>query len=110
MIYALIEPSIYMIASILPTTRHLYRRIHGKVRQASQLRNSKSGGSAEHGNTSTRPAELQHIETGDLSSHSIGRHVDIFQTHTDSSQEELTMGEWYQNEHKRNPARLRGPR
>jgi hypothetical protein len=110
MIYALIEPSIYMIASILPTTRHLYRRIHGKVRQASQLRSSKSGGSVEHGNASTQPAELQHIENSNPSNRGINRHVDIFQTHTDSSQEELTMGEWYQNQQRWNPARLRGPR
>lgn len=91
MIYALVEPSIYMIASILPTTRHLYRRVRRKVRQASQLRSAKSGGSPQNGSASSQPAELEHIERGDRTGRGNRRHVDIWQTHADSSQEELTI-------------------
>ena len=43
MIYALVEPSIYMIASILPATRHLYRRLRRKARLTAQLQSAKDG-------------------------------------------------------------------
>ncbi|KAL5370871.1 hypothetical protein DPSP01_014623 [Paraphaeosphaeria sporulosa] len=42
MIYALVEPSIYMIASILPTTRHLCRCLYIRARLSAQLCGSKS--------------------------------------------------------------------
>ena len=53
MIYALVEPSIYMIASILPPTRHLYRRIRQR-------------------NVSVKGSELEHVSVssrGDYAPH-----------------------------------------
>lgn len=97
MIYALVEPSIYMIASILPTTRHLYRRVHRKARRAAQLRNAKSDDGPKNSSELSRSAELERIENSDTSNREITRHVDIWQASTTSSQEELTLGEWYQN-------------
>ncbi|KAF1841388.1 uncharacterized protein K460DRAFT_292763 [Cucurbitaria berberidis CBS 394.84] len=97
-IYALVEPSIYMIASILPTTRHLYRRIHRKAREASQLRNSNSDGTPKNSSGRSQSSELQRIEHNDANPGKITRHVDIWQANTNSSQEGLTLGEWYQNQ------------
>jgi len=88
MIYALVEPSIYMIASILPTTRHLYRRVRRKAQRAVELRSAKS-------NTSPQSAD---IESTGTAGHGITRQVDIWQANTNSSQEELTMGEFYQSQ------------
>jgi hypothetical protein len=59
MIYALVEPSIYMIASILPTTRHPYRRVCREVRQAAQLRSANSNGNPEISSSLSQPADLQ---------------------------------------------------
>lgn len=103
MIYALVEPSIYMIASILPTTRHLYRRV---CRNARQLRNTRGGGNGSGGgnggsNTKTSgghsqpAAELERIgNSGGTSNRGITRRVDIWQTNANESEEELTLGEW----------------
>ncbi|KAF2027647.1 hypothetical protein EK21DRAFT_25090, partial [Setomelanomma holmii] len=94
MIYALVEPSIYMIASILPTTRHLYRRLRKKARLTAQLRSAKSDSAANNGSDASHSAELERMEN----SRGIRRDVDIWteQTHTNSSEEELTLGDCYQ--------------
>ncbi|KAH7348013.1 integral membrane protein PTH11-like protein [Pyrenochaeta sp. MPI-SDFR-AT-0127] len=97
MIYALVEPSIYMIASILPTTRHLYRRVSRKARQAAQLRSAKIEGSPKNSSGLSQSTELGAVKKSGTSSRVITRHVEIWQANTNSSQEELTMGEWYQN-------------
>lgn len=47
-VYALIEPSIYMIASILPTTRNLHRQVRRKSRQTAQLRKAKRDSGPKH--------------------------------------------------------------
>lgn len=91
MIYALVEPSIYMIASILTTTRHLYRRVLRKARRAAQLRNARSDGGPKNSSGLFQPAELERIENSDTSSREITRHVDIWQANTNSKQEELTL-------------------
>ncbi|KAJ6018417.1 hypothetical protein N7499_003734 [Penicillium canescens] len=104
MIYALVEPSIYMIASILPTTRHLYRRVCRKVRQAAQLWSANSNSGLEVSSSLSQPAELQRIKNSDKNSRGITRHVDIWQATTNASQEELTLGEWYQNRQEWNQA------
>ena len=104
MIYALVEPSIYMIASILPTTRHLYRRVCRKVRQAAQLRSANSNSAPECSSSHSQSAELQRIEKSDKSNCGTTRRVDIWQANTNSSQEELTRGEWCQNRHEWNQA------
>jgi hypothetical protein len=95
MIYALVEPSIYMIASILPTTRHLYRRVYRKLHNDDNPSNS------------SPMAELERVETDDVGEQGITRHVDIRQanTTTTSSQEDLTLGEWYQKKQVWNLAR-----
>ncbi|EAT90254.1 hypothetical protein HBI56_047150 [Parastagonospora nodorum] len=92
MIYALVEPSIYMIASILPTTRHLYRRIH---RRARELRSSGHDSEPKHSNPG---AQLERMEPGDADERGHAQHVDPRQTQTTttSSQEELTSGGWQQ--------------
>ncbi|KAF2634696.1 hypothetical protein P280DRAFT_494128 [Massarina eburnea CBS 473.64] len=79
MIYALVEPSIYMIASILPTTRHLYRRVRRNARRTAQMQNATS-------NNSTRNSRIPQLANS-------GRiqHVDIWQTNTDTGEEELTL-------------------
>ncbi|OQE08731.1 hypothetical protein PENFLA_c125G07680 [Penicillium flavigenum] len=59
MIYALVEPSIYMIASILPTTRHLYRRVCREVRQTAQLRSVNSNSDPEISGSLSQSADLQ---------------------------------------------------
>ena len=105
MIYALVEPSIYMIASILPTTRHLYRQVRRKAQRAAQLRNAKSDSSPKNSSSLSQSAELERIENSDTSSRGITRHVDIWQANTNSSQEELTLGKWYQNRQEWNQPR-----
>lgn len=95
MIYALVEPSIYMIASILPTTRHLYRRMHRKARRAAELQYANSNSGPKNSSGHGQSAELEEIVHHDISERGITRHVDIRQASTSSSQEELTMGEWY---------------
>jgi hypothetical protein len=105
MIYALVEPSIYMIASILPTTRHLYRRVRRKARRAAQLRNAKSDGGPKNSSGHSQSTELERIENSDTSSRGITRHVDIWQANTNPSQEELTLGGWYQKRQEWNQSR-----
>ncbi|CAO2655513.1 Nn.00g043160.m01.CDS01 [Neocucurbitaria sp. VM-36] len=105
MIYALVEPSIYMIASILPTTRHLYRRVHRKARRAAQLRYANSDSDRKNSSGLSPSAELERIENSDTSSRKITRHVDIWQANTYSSEEELTLGEWSQNRQEWNQSR-----
>ncbi len=97
MIYALVEPSIYMIASILPTTRHLYRRAHRKVRELRGLKHSPE--SPNHLSDLSRSGDMEDREKSDKCSREIMRHVDIRQSHNSSSQEELTLGKWYQSRH-----------
>ncbi|KAF1998705.1 hypothetical protein P154DRAFT_438640 [Amniculicola lignicola CBS 123094] len=91
MIYTLLESSIYMIASILPTSRYLYRRIHRNLRQGFQLRSAKGDGSAKNLQSPTHSAKLGRIERGKGGACVIRLHVDIWQTNTTSSQEELTL-------------------
>ncbi|KAL5344278.1 hypothetical protein ACLOAV_010782 [Pseudogymnoascus australis] len=105
MIYALVEPSIYMIASILPTTRHLYRQVRRKAQRAAQLRNARSDSSPKNSSSLSQSAELERIENSDTSSRGITRHVDIWQANSNSSQEELTLGKWYQNQQEWNQSR-----
>lgn len=105
MIYALVEPSIYMIASILPTTRHLYRRLHRKARRAAQLRSSQSGGSHKNSTGFSEPAELERMNNSNASDNGITRRVDIWQADAHSSQEELTLGEWYRSQQDWNPSK-----
>lgn len=95
MIYALVEPSIYMIASILPTTRHLYRRARRNWRQAHQRSTNESR--TPKTSRVSDSAELDDIEHSDHSNRGITRRLDIWQANTHSSQEELTLGEWYQS-------------
>jgi hypothetical protein len=91
MIYALVEPSIYMIASILPTTRHLYRRARR------QLRKAKSDDNGPKNSNNLRPSPgLERVDNSDKSG-VFTRHLDIWQAKTDSSQEELTLGGWYRD-------------
>lgn len=91
MIYALVEPSIYMIASILPTTRHLYRRIH---RRARELRSSGHDSEPKNSNPGAQLERMDADERGN------GEHVDTRQTQTTttSSQEELTHSGWQQKQ------------
>jgi hypothetical protein len=107
MIYALVEPSIYMIASILPTTRHLYRRVGRKAREVAQSRSGKSNSGQGNSSDHSEPAELERVGNGNRGAQGITRHVDIWQANTNSSQEELTLGEWYHVQQKWNPPRLR---
>jgi hypothetical protein len=93
MIYALVEPSIYMIASILPTTRHLYRRVYRNVQRAAQLRSAKSNSDS---NNNSQSAELGRIGNSDTGSRKITRPVDVWEANANSSQEELTLEEWIQ--------------
>jgi hypothetical protein len=97
MIYALVEPSIYMIASILPTTRHLLRRVRRKARRTAQARNAKRDGGPKNDGSPFPSAELERIGNSDTSGRGVTRHVGFWQTNTDSSQEELTLGHWYRN-------------
>ena len=100
MIYALVEPSIYMIASILPTTRHLYRRLRRMSRRAAEQRNGKTDSNTENKSGLSQSTELERMENSGTSNRGITRRVDIWQEHTSSSQEELTLGEWYRNRQK----------
>ncbi|KAJ5715337.1 uncharacterized protein N7483_012518 [Penicillium malachiteum] len=93
MIYTLVEPSIYMIASILPTTRHLYRRICRKVRQAARLQRENDNNSLEIIGSLSQPAEPHNIKNSDKSYQRITGRMDIWQANTDSSKEELTLGD-----------------
>jgi hypothetical protein len=107
MIYALVEPSIYMIASILPTTRHLYRRVHRKARRAAQLQNATSDSDPKNSSGLSQSSELERIENSDTSSRGITRQTNIWQANanTNSSQEELTLGERYQHRQEWNQSR-----
>lgn len=96
MIYALVEPSIYMIASIIPTTRHLYRRINRKIRKAANLGSSDGDERFKNSISLSQSAELERMERSHTSSRAITPHVNIWQGDTVSSQEALTLGEWYQ--------------
>ncbi|CEJ93151.1 hypothetical protein VHEMI08761 [[Torrubiella] hemipterigena] len=96
MIYALVEPSIYMIASILPTTRHLYRRLYRRVLQ--EYGPNSEATPKDSGQTDS--TELERMESDHTSSGGIRRQVDIWQIHTSPSQEQLTKKdltpkEWY---------------
>ncbi|OAA67740.1 hypothetical protein LEL_10363 [Akanthomyces lecanii RCEF 1005] len=105
MIYALVEPSIYMIASILPTTRHLYRRLHRRLRQGGSSRSrsgrsSRNDGSKNSSSSAAKSAELVALDSSETSGGRRGRitrHVDIRQNNVTASQEELTLGEWYES-------------
>ncbi|KAJ5194502.1 uncharacterized protein N7498_007940 [Penicillium cinerascens] len=92
MIYALVEPSIYMIASILPTMRHLYRRVYRNVQRAAPLRSANSNSGPRISSGLCQSAELQRIEHSDTSSCGITRRVDIWQANMHSSQEKPTVG------------------
>ncbi|KAJ6016565.1 hypothetical protein N7540_011156 [Penicillium herquei] len=98
MIYALVEPSIYMIASILPTTRHLYRRICKKVRQAARLQRENDNNSLEVIGSLSQPAESHNIKNSDKSCRKITGRMDIWQANTDSSEEELTLRDQHWHE------------
>jgi hypothetical protein len=104
MIYALVEPSIYMIASILPTTRHLYRRVRRKARLASQQQSSKSNGGPKNSNL-TLSADVERTGSKESTGRGIARKADIGQANPNSSQEELTMGAWYQSQQEWNEMR-----
>lgn len=97
-IYALVEPSIYMIASILPTTRHLYRRASRKLRENYQVQDSNRSDDLDKNQDSSQSTELTDIEKADSENRQIVRHVDNWQANTNSSQEELTLGGWYQRQ------------
>ncbi|KAL5391724.1 hypothetical protein DPSP01_001015 [Paraphaeosphaeria sporulosa] len=88
MIYALVEPSIYMIASILPTTRHLYRRLRSRARLTSTAKSDSTrndGITDNHsGPHSVQGEHRQSRETAD--GWAANRH---------SSQEELTLGHFF---------------
>ncbi|KAF9732422.1 integral membrane protein [Paraphaeosphaeria minitans] len=86
MIYALVEPSIYMIASILPTTRHLYRRLRRKARQTISPKGSGNGcgsGAPEDRSPSPSVRGERRLGRGTPDGWAANRH---------SSQEELTLG------------------
>lgn len=88
MIYALVEPSIYMIASILPTTRHLYRRA---CRKFEQLHSAYSKSSPGISNACSDSAELQHVGNSDSTSRKARQNKENWQATTNPSQEELTL-------------------
>ncbi|OAA37542.1 hypothetical protein BBO_07572 [Beauveria brongniartii RCEF 3172] len=95
MIYALVEPSIYMIASILPTTRHLVRRVHRRLRGDPPSVNASCGpnSTGSSGGGGGKPVEL---ERSQHSGHSRFAHcADPYRSHTTTSQEELTLDEWH---------------
>ncbi|KAF2737779.1 hypothetical protein EJ04DRAFT_460471 [Polyplosphaeria fusca] len=97
MIYALVEPSIYMIASILPTTRHLYRRVRRKARLTAQLHSANIASGSENSGLS-RSTDVKTISSSHTPNRNITRHVDIWQANTNSSEEGLTLGEWYHSQ------------
>lgn len=95
-IYALVEPSIYMIASILPTTRHLYRRIRRKAQSLSSSSQPKSKNSNPSDSSAARSDNVDNKRNVTFG---IRRDVDVWQTtRTNSSQEGLTLGEFYARE------------
>ena len=86
--------SIYTILS-------LYDEVLRKARRAA----AKSDGGPKNSSGLSQSAELECIKNSDTSSRGITRHVDIWQANTNSSQEELTLGQWYQNRQERNLSR-----
>lgn len=96
MIYALVEPSIYMIASILPTTRHLYRRLRNKARLTAQMRSEKCDSPPDNRSSSRSADEeaRQSRETTDGAAQA----VEGWGTNRLSSQEELMLGQLYGEE------------
>lgn len=106
MIYALVEPSIYMIASILPTTRHLYRRVHRNAQRAAQLRSAKSDDDGPKSDSAlSQPAELDLIKNDDANNGRIAKHLNTWPTDTNSSQEGLTLEDEYENQQEWNQSR-----
>ncbi|KAF1358674.1 hypothetical protein EJ07DRAFT_37120, partial [Lizonia empirigonia] len=106
MIYALVEPSIYMIASILPTTRHLYRRVHRNARRAAQLRSAKSDDDGPKSDSGlSQPAELDFIKNDDANNGRTAQHLNTWPTETNSSQEGLTLEDEYENQQEWNQSR-----
>ncbi|KAL1596433.1 hypothetical protein SLS60_009079 [Paraconiothyrium brasiliense] len=92
MIYALVEPSIYMIASILPTTRHLYRRIRKKARLTAHMRSAKTD-SAPDNRSPARSADGDYGESRETTARDHTSHEDSWHAQRHSSQEELTLGQ-----------------
>ncbi|OAA54058.1 hypothetical protein ISF_08538 [Cordyceps fumosorosea ARSEF 2679] len=88
MIYALVEPSIYMVASILPTTRHLLRRVLRRLRGEPATENKT--GSARTGASSGAKFELESNKSGGRTP----RRTDPWLDTTTASQEELTLADW----------------
>lgn len=82
-----------MIASIIPTTRHLYRRIHKKAQFSPLIRFVKSASGASSSPNQSKDANSE--EGGELADRPRGvtRNVRIWQGDTFSSQEELTMND-----------------
>ncbi|KAM3490975.1 hypothetical protein MY3957_005752 [Beauveria namnaoensis] len=98
MIYALVEPSIYMIASILPTTRHLLRRVHRRLRGDPPSVNASCGpdSTGSSGGGAAKPGELERSQHSGRSR--FARRADPYRHHTTTtttSQEELTLDEWH---------------
>ncbi|KAM3430238.1 hypothetical protein NHJ13734_007833 [Beauveria thailandica] len=94
MIYALVEPSIYMIASILPTTRHLLRRLHRRLRGDPPTVNASCGPNST--DSSSGGAKLSELERSQHSGRDrFARRADPCCNHTTTSQEELTLDEWH---------------
>ncbi|KAF1930401.1 uncharacterized protein M421DRAFT_58505 [Didymella exigua CBS 183.55] len=93
MLYALVEPSIYMIASILPTTRHLYHRLRTQARQAAQSLTSNSGSNPKEYSATDPDVELARFDKSKSSSRKLTRRGELstWQTDTRSSQEGLTL-------------------
>lgn len=92
MIYALVEPSIYMIASILPTTRHLYRRIRNKALLTAQMRSAKSNSAPETSNNSRSAGSERGGNSVGLEGGGGVQPTDSWPGQRHSSQEELTIG------------------
>ena len=62
-----------------------------------QLRSTTSD-SGPRNSSLSRPADSKRIGSRETTSRGITRHMDIWQTNTNASQEELTLGEWYQDQ------------
>lgn len=91
MIYALVEPSIYMIASILPTTRHLYRRLHRRLRGDPVSARTSRGDSSSSGAILSQPESHKSVGVRSV------RRTDPWHDPASASQEELTLDEWCQH-------------
>lgn len=89
MIYALVEPSIYMIASILPATRHLYRRLRRKARLTAQLRSAKGSSAAD-----TRSGDRGRSECSEVPVGLEVQEMDVERENRRSSQLELTSEDY----------------